>query len=350
MESAPPDSLAAAVALLTQRACEADALKQRIDSPTATHVLASVAPQWSARFPGGSQLGATPRRPTMESMGSSTRNDITSAFEAAVEGTAGVLLPQDKENLLHQLGSRPSFQRACGWHTASSGGYDDWARQPSVQAIATSVREFSPYDPRRRERLSLLHAAPQEWIMRVTGVGVKAVHDAIVHAEELGPGAVDVDWTPITRNRRSPDAEAYIRSWLEDDTNTVSNPALDQHGRPVRRRVFLRNKGFPAYQDDAKKAGRDSFCRRVFYDHAAQQGIKDPSKEAGLCNICAKWGRATYDALRDSVGTIYAYTDARWQSTKDEINELENYFVRGGPFCARSRRARPASIGVRRIA
>jgi hypothetical protein len=334
IQGASPMALAPAILKLAKKARTPDV------SPSASDIVAVLAPKYAKRFNGGSANGIAARTTTVDDMGITTRRDVFAATLAAMEGLAQLFVPGDSEYLLKQLASNPQFHKLfsppTGTDTAPDGSksaYETWATCYEVIAVKGALEATPCMDPRRIELLSLFYNRPLEWLRKRFGVSHSVAIAATVHAQAVGPGLPDPDCRPLVRNRRTDELkEAFFVEFMGSDTAVTADPTLNQHGKGVVKRVLVRNQLYKLYVNAALDNSTGYYGRTVFFESGLQEGLKDKGTEHGLCPACEKYGHRVWDRAVWVIGILYRRTDDRYDEGKRKICEFKRYFVDRGPF------------------
>jgi hypothetical protein len=262
-------------------------------------------------------------------------------------GAAKKLLPKDVEQgasaLVKRMTDNPTFKRFALPNFAGGKSEDSYLRfikNPVVQAIKTSLEKLGTKDQKLRLNLtSLLTMYPQDWVTRHIGrLGRTTTRNAKDHAQAVGPGLRTEFETPVERNRRFGPKDEFLSQWLDRRENVEYSPEIKRlrSGELVKEsikyRILNAHKGYEKYKKDAQKEGYPVYSQSHFYIREDELGLVDPKSDAGLCPNCHRYGKETWDDVKQCIELLYMPTNPKRQSALDQANRFHEYFRRSGPF------------------
>jgi hypothetical protein len=126
--------------------------------------------------------------------------------------------------------------------------------------------------------------------------------------------------------------------WMKRKDNCESSPEIRRNRTGVLMqqiptyRVLNCNSGYERFKSDAEAEGYLSYSKAHFYHRNKEMGRVDSKSEAGLCPNCNRYGTENWAQIRTCVEFLYQGTDPEHKIALDKVDQLQNYFVRGGPF------------------
>jgi hypothetical protein len=127
--------------------------------------------------------------------------------------------------------------------------------------------------------------------------------------------------------------------WMKRKNNCESSPEIRRNRagvlmqQAITHRVLNRNSGYERYKDDAEAEGYLSNSKTHFYLRNKEMGLVDSKSEAGLCPNCIRHGTENWAQIKTCIEFLYQESHPERSKALDKVDRLQNYSVRGGPFC-----------------
>jgi hypothetical protein len=136
----------------------------------------------------------------------------------------------------------------------------------------------------------------------------------------------------VTRNRHVGPVEEFLVIWMKRKDNCKSSPEIRRNRAGVLMqqvttcRVLKRNSGYDMYKADVLAEGHPHDSKAHFYLRNKEMGLVDSKSEARLCPNCNRYG------TESCIEFLYPASDPGRRNALNKVDQLQSYFVSGGPF------------------